>query len=707
MVGSFLKGECVVRIHRKFWLWVFCLFPVAANAITVSPKSMTVAAGQVATIAVSNYSDPLRAGSTNNSIATAFVSGNTVSVYAVKAGATSVVVNDPKGRAVIPITVRNAMLVRPESLVLRAGGSSTLNIVNRTGAANVTSSSPGVATVSLAGNVIRVTGYSPGTATLTVRDTLTTQVIPLVVTEANAQSGYTLLAWNDLGMHCMDSDYSVFSILPPFNNLHAQLVDNVTGRLIKDATGISMTYEAVADPAGSVNSYSINGPVKKTNFWDYVAAFFGGNPGGDIGLTGNSAPSYTPQSLTFNASKSQFEASGIPITPYDDAGRKNTYPMVKVVAKDVSGNQLAVARVVLPVSDEMNCSGCHSSNAGPAAKPKAGWINDRNPDRDYRLNILQLHDEKAASSQAFQNALNQTGYAPGLKASAQNGKPVLCAACHSSNALGTAPMAGIASLTSSMHARHAQVIDPKSGLKLDSSDNRSACYLCHPGSTTKCLRGAMGNATLPNGAMEMQCQSCHGSMSKVGATARTGWLQQPNCQACHHNGKRELSAITSTGMLKTWTDKRFATNPNTPAGGFSLFRMSSGHGGLQCEACHGATHAEYTSSHINDNLISVDTQGYMGTIGECSACHASVPFTVNAGPHGMHTVGQEWVNKHGDIAEGRQAACAYCHGANYRGTALSAVKVARTFLSEEGRSKAYIAGQKVGCYDCHNGPAGD
>ncbi|MBD3800982.1 MAG: hypothetical protein IE886_05935, partial [Campylobacterales bacterium] len=36
---------------------------------------------------------------------------------------------------------------------------------------------------------------------------------------------YTLLAWNDLGMHCMDGkDFSVFSILPPYNNLNAQLI---------------------------------------------------------------------------------------------------------------------------------------------------------------------------------------------------------------------------------------------------------------------------------------------------------------------------------------------------------------------------------------------------------------------------------------------------------------------------------------------------
>jgi len=28
---------------------------------------------------------------------------------------------------------------------------------------------------------------------------------------------WTVLGWNDLGMHCMDSDYSLFAILPPFN----------------------------------------------------------------------------------------------------------------------------------------------------------------------------------------------------------------------------------------------------------------------------------------------------------------------------------------------------------------------------------------------------------------------------------------------------------------------------------------------------------
>ena len=37
--------------------------------------------------------------------------------------------------------------------------------------------------------------------------------------------GYALVAWSELGMHCMDGkDYSVFAVLPPYNTIHAQLL---------------------------------------------------------------------------------------------------------------------------------------------------------------------------------------------------------------------------------------------------------------------------------------------------------------------------------------------------------------------------------------------------------------------------------------------------------------------------------------------------
>ena len=61
-----------------------------------------------------------------------------------------------------------------------------------------------------------------------------------------------LLGWNNLGMHCMDSDYSVFSVLPPYNTIEAQLI--VAGRLVTNGAGYTVTYQAVADPDGSFNS---------------------------------------------------------------------------------------------------------------------------------------------------------------------------------------------------------------------------------------------------------------------------------------------------------------------------------------------------------------------------------------------------------------------------------------------------------------------
>lgn len=524
--------------------------------------------------------------------------------------------------------------------------------------------------------------------------------------------GYALIAWNDLGMHCVDGkDYSVFSILPPYNNLHAHLISRTATANKQVTSGVTLTYEAVADSMGSINTSSAG----KTNFWDWALALFGANPAPDHGLNlnpggpSNPTPSLTPAAMSYNGTHGWWEAEGIPITPYDDKGVKNYYPMVKVVAKQ-GGTVLATTKVVLPVSDEMSCKSCHASSSGNAAKPSAGWVSDSDPEKDWKKNILRLHDEK------FPNAIATAGmsstYTHGtLLASAEKGQPALCASCHKSNALGTPAKAGIKPLTEALHARHATVKDPTTSLTLDDLSNRDSCYLCHPGSKTKCLRGVMGNTKNPDGSNAIDCQSCHGNMSQVGKAGREGWLDEPGCQHCHDkdsSGKfvRHTSVFASSGLLRTVTDNRFASNPDTPATGVSLYRFSKGHGNLQCEACHGSTHAEYPSSHANDNVQSLALQGHIGTITECSTCHSTVPITTAGGPHGMHTVGQIWVSKHGDAAEHDATACATCHGSDYRGGFLSKTSMARSFKVEDG-SKTYSAGQQVGCYDCHSGPAGD
>jgi hypothetical protein len=601
--------------------------------------------------------------------------------------------------------------VSPSSVVMDVGTTSILTVSNAYGSVSAISHNTTVLSASYANLKVTLKGLKAGSTSVTVRDSNSSKEISVIVKSTSTggtttpTGSYTLLAWNDLGMHCVDGkDYSVFSILPPYNNLHAQLVNTATGKAV--SSNVTLSYEAVADSTGSINTTSSN----KTNFWQYVGSIFGVNLANDVGLTGNPMASAKPAAMQYNATYRWFEADGIPITPVDDQFNKNFYPMVKVVARDLSGKELASTRTVLPVSDEMTCKACHASTtdtgnpAITAAKPAAGWVFDADQEKDWKKNILLLHDEKKLNNSAFAAALIQLGYSPaGLSATAQTGKPVLCAACHSSNALPGTGVAGITPLTQALHTRHATVKDPATQLSLGDSTNRTSCYMCHPGSETQCLRGAMGNALDTSGQLSMNCQSCHGSMQAVGSAARVGWLQQPTCQSCHHDGKREVSGVDANGVVKTWADQRFASNPNTPAAGYNLYRFSKGHGNLQCESCHGATHAEYPSSHVNDNVQSLAVQGHTGTINECTACHKTVPLTTTGGPHGLHTIGQSWVSEHEHAAEAGTAACTYCHGADYRGTALSEVKVAKTF-TVEGRTKSFAAGQKVGCYDCHNGP---
>lgn len=526
-------------------------------------------------------------------------------------------------------------------------------------------------------------------------------------------AGWKLVGWNDLGMHCMDGkDYSIYSILPPFNTIHAQLV-NASGKLVTAApAGVSVTYESAADAAGSINRTASG----KTNFWNYVLPLFGTALTPDMGLAGFAMPgaANSPKPMRFDSAYRWFTAEGIPITPTDDRGVKNYYPMMRLTARNTTtGAVLAKTDIVLPVSDELDCRACHASGSPNNSRPPAGWSYLADAERDYKMNIIRLHDERHRNEIPFRNALAAKGFnAGGLEATIQSGRPILCAACHASNALPGTGVAGVSALTRAVHARHAQVLDPVNNLPLDSVDNRSACYRCHPGSETKCLRGAMGAATTPDGSMVMQCQSCHGGMAAVGKAARVGWLEQPSCQNCHtgtalrNSGQiRYTSAFGTNGLPRAALDPTFATNPNTPSAGLDLYRYSKGHGGMQCEACHGSTHAEYPSSHASDNVQSIQLQGHSGVLAECSACHKSVPSTVAGGPHGMHPIGQNWVERHGDAAEdGRAAQCRACHGADYRGTVLSRAQADRVFDADDYGTRRFAKGAVIGCYSCHRGP---
>ncbi len=560
----------------------------------------------------------------------------------------------------------------------------------------------------------RVTGLAAGTfsGTITVTGNGHTSIVPVTFT-VNASGGgsggtFKLIGWNDLGMHCFDGkDYSVFGVLPPYNTVHAHLV-NTSGSLVTTPGSYKITYQAIKDPLTStLNTTSIG----KTNFWTYMSMLGLGASIPDVGLTGNSMPgsANTPQSMAFSTTDNTWMASGIPITPYADNGTTNYFPMMRLTATDVSGAVLATTDIVLPTSDEMSCAKCHASNSNPAAQPGAGWANDPDPAKDAKLNILRKHDDRFASTAQFQSAAGQVGYNPsGLSATVAT-TPVLCYNCHASNALNKAGVNGLQSMTSAMHRLHSSVVDPATGATMDSSTSRTTCYSCHPGPKTQCLRGAMGTLQSSTGGNAIECQSCHGNLTAVANPSRSGWLSEPTCQNCHtglasatNTTLAYTSAFSSGTTLRTPADNTFATNANTPATGLSLYRFSSGHGGMQCEACHGSTHAEFPTPIANDNVQSINLQGHAGTLSECSTCHSTVPSTTNGGPHGLHPIGSSWVSQHQGVADGGgTAACQACHGTDYRGTILSRVKADRTLAGHTFKS-----GTIIGCYSCHNGPNG-
>lgn len=500
---------------------------------------------------------------------------------------------------------------------------------------------------------------------------------------APAPAAYRVLAYNDLGMHCYDSDFSIFSILPLFNVVRAQVVrtGTVPALLVSGQAGVY--YQALKDPKGSINTTS----RKKTNFWTYAQALFGlpAPLAVDTGLLGARMPgtNNTARRFTkYDAAMHGFAAEGIPITGRDDAGRSNPYSLMSVQARNAAGAVLASLPTVVPASEEMNCLSCHRTGDWAANRPGIAWSKDANLDRQTRKNVLLLHD-----------ALN------GTKLTKQ--QPVLCAACHYSRPLdlkGAGPQNALPYMSRAMHGFHATKMS-------QTHSGSETCYLCHPGKSTQCLRGAMATAGIG-------CQDCHGNMVSVADKGREPWLQEPKCQSCHtgdaisHLGASLIYRVAYDGgnaskaVPRIAANKRFAESSDT-----ALYRFSLGHHDLACSSCHGSPHAEWPTRHPNDNLAAVKLQGYKGPISDCRVCHGTGLGRTTEGPHGLHNVAAAvWYNDgHEGAYERNPAGCKACHGADLAGTLLSRTSAARTFQIE-GRTIAVPAETPIRCTLCHEKP---
>jgi len=386
---------------------------------------------------------------------------------------------------------------------------------------------------------------------------------------STVQTGaYSVFAWNDLGMHCLNPTYDKLVILPPYNNVLVQVVQRGNPPLII-TSGITVSYKLT----NNTTSYS-----KRAygGFWDNAMKLFGVNPPHDIGLKGNGL------SGDMTVSGDHYVAEGIPVVPVNDNSTWSPFQVAEITVKDNSGVVIAQTQATVPTSDEINCAKCHGSATVNAFD-----------------DILSKHDLKHATN--FSAAAN---------------KPVLCASCHPSPALGinTGPQKYLSQV---LHGSHAN----KAGI---------TCYDCHPGATTKC------NRSLAHTSDNGNCTTCHGDMANVASTISAGrvpWASEPACVTCH------------TGVTGVST-------------GTTLYRNSKGHGAIYCSACHGSPHAMYPSREASDNYQSTQYQGFttkIKTIGSCGVCHTS-----SRGESG--NIG-EFGETHGGSNPEKAIGCGACHTA--------------------------------------------
>ncbi len=401
---------------------------------------------------------------------------------------------------------------------------------------------------------------------------------------------YVLLAWSNLGMTMLSDADSRFSLMPPGNDLTAQLIlrDDELPEVVTEGVEISYKIEK-----------GFETPSKQVDFWKYVSKLFGRNIPENKGLTGNGLSG----TMALHENGNAFTASKLPVVPYSDTGAFNPYPVIEVTAKEIeTGKILARTKTTVPVSTEMGCRNCHGGN--------------------WKVNgVTGISDETASDILAAHDKTNGTK----LLAKAKSGTPANCRSCHEDPRFGSRGNKTAPGLSSAIHGKHAGFLE---------GTGDQSCHMCHPSSpmgSTKSFRGRH--------AEMFDCTECHGSLRNhalslaeydlakgktdgkraeklrtEGETVnpRKAWVEQPDCLSCH--AEYDISMAEETEPFNRWEKEVFHTRRD---------EMDA----VMCAACHGSPHAifpvEDSVAGQRDNLRPLQYIGEAETIGKdsCKVCH--------------------------------------------------------------------------------------
>lgn len=393
---------------------------------------------------------------------------------------------------------------------------------------------------------------------------------------------YRVFAWNDLGMHCANPDFTSAVILPPYNTIWAQVVKRGNPpQVVK--TGITVEYR-ILNNTTSQKTATEPWPADWTTFWDNSEVLFGEALELDKGLNLKTPTTHNGLSGQMALYTDHYEAVGVPVTPLLDDGTWEPFQVAEITVKDGDGATIAQTRATVPVSDDINCSKCHGDN---------GFISSHN---DANHTDLPTNE------------------------------PFLCSECHASPALGgMTRIDGKPYLSEAIHKFHGNL----------AAGDRPECYDCHPGATTKCNRSL--RHTSENG----NCTTCHGSLLNVGQSITDGrvpWVTEPRCSDCH-NGSLVPQVFTGDTLYrdaKGHGGLSCAACHQSPHAMVPSREASDNYQALQyqgkavtigsCKVCHSSSKGEGSSEFAEEH-------GSGGRSSACNICHTAVSGNTANWPH--------------------------------------------------------------------------
>ena len=254
---------------------------VLVSVITLSKTSVTFLPLESETITVLTGSPDYTVASSDDTVATASVSNDIVTITGVAAGTAIITVSDSNSdTTTIAVIVGSGFSVDPSSVTISTGETATATISDNTGFYTASSSDPSIATVSISGTTVAITGVSQGSATITVQNSagftstisVTVDVSLFVTVELGLTESEIVSLAGGSGFYQVNiADASIATVsLVGDNATITGLGAGKTMITIEDNQANKFEFEVTVQLPAPVLNVSVNGTLAKL-WWGNVA----------------------------------------------------------------------------------------------------------------------------------------------------------------------------------------------------------------------------------------------------------------------------------------------------------------------------------------------------------------------------------------------------------------------------------------------------